>query len=136
MTRRQGQYIGIVLCIIIFYGGFYLMRRQSAEPAKASSYPADVVAQQPERLRIIKKATDKLRVFSKIDDRGDFSRLYVTPLFLSQDYDSRKTLVHLVLSYYAVEHNIPAGDYFVVIHDGFSGKEIGTYQRGLLSMNK
>ncbi|RQW89927.1 MAG: hypothetical protein EHM79_02145 [Geobacter sp.] len=104
--------------------------------SKPFSYSADIIAQQPERQRLIDKIIYVHHGFTKIDDRGDFARVFVTRSFLSQDFDTRKSLITLVQSYYAVNNNVPAEDYSVVVHDSLSGKEIGTLQRGELSMDK
>jgi len=135
MNDKWFNYVVIFLVLAIFFSTYMSLKQQKPH-SKPFSYPADVVAQQPDRLRLIEKIINVHHGFTKIDDRGDFARLYVTPAFLSQDLDMRKKLVNLVLSYYAVGHNIPAEDYFVVVHDGFSGKEIGNYRNGFLKMDK
>lgn len=83
---------------------------------------------QPERWKLIEKMIEQ-GTFTKVTSSNPaVAHLYVGRLFQELTIDQKKDFVNVVYAYYHVE--APTELLTVVLHDGFTGKEIGSYSDG------
>lgn len=122
----------LVACIVLF--AFFITTTTQTGKQKSLTYSQEEIDKQPNRKKLLESLVYPGRVFTKIDDRGDLTRVYVTQKFIDLDFDSKKSFASVVLAYYAIKSNYPADRYIVVIHNSKSGKEIGSYANGSFSM--
>jgi hypothetical protein len=120
--------IPMLLCGGCLITAHTMAHRPASPTAKAtepqSSQPT--AAKQKQRAELLAKLTAQ-GAFYKIEDRGGgLVRVYTGPAFDALAIDTKRAFVSVVYAYYF--EGKPSGG-TVILHDGRSGKKIGTFDR-------
>lgn len=138
--KREPIGCGSAIALIVFiFWIASLMRTEENTTSRPDPVTAKPVAhvslddgKQSKRQKLIQSAIDS-GVFQKVTTSSELPHLWVTPLWMTLDFDTKVQSVAVVYSYYHIESDGKID--LIPIYDSKSGKHIGRYGEAGLNLD-